>query len=314
VTSSRVFAFFVRLAVVCAAIACARATTGAPVSRAPQSAVDELLAVDRAFAEAAANTDAASAISAMFADDVVMPTPQGRFAQGSADAVAAIRANAALASARAEWAPIRGGISADAQHGFTFGYMKLHAADGTTTPLKYLAYWVRKPTGWRVAAYKRGRSPGGDVSMAMMPPALPARLVAPATDSATIARFAQSLSAAEQMFSDSAQIIGIGTAFQRNGSADAVNMGGPNSAAFVVSAAAIGGTPPGETPPPGSPVSWNADRVLVASSGDLGVTFGMIRPNTPTGESAGAAPRPPIPFFTVWRRASASDRWLYVAE
>ena len=305
----------VRVVLLVGAISCARATTGAPAAaRSPPAAVDELLAVDRAFAAAAANTDAASAISAMFTDDVIMPTPQGRFAENKVDALAAIRANAALASARAEWTPVRGGISADAQHGFTFGYMKLHAADGTTTPLKYLSYWVKTPGGWRVAAYKRGRSPAGEVSLAMMPPALPAQLVGPTNDAATIARWGQSLSAAEQMFSDSAQVIGIGVAFQRNGSADAVNMGGPNSASFVVGAEAIGAPPPGEAQATSSPVSWNADKVLVASSGDLGVTFGMIRQNPAAAQTAGGAPRPPIPFFTIWRRASTTERWRYVAE
>ena len=34
--------------------------------------------------------------------------------------------------------------------------MTLHRADGTTTPMKYLAYWEKQPTGWRVLAYKRG--------------------------------------------------------------------------------------------------------------------------------------------------------------
>ena len=30
-----------------------------------------------------------------------------------------------------EWTPIRGGVSADGQHGFTVGYMTLHRPDGT---------------------------------------------------------------------------------------------------------------------------------------------------------------------------------------
>jgi hypothetical protein len=56
-------------------------------------------------------------------------------------------------------------------------------------------------------------------------------------------------------------------------------------------------------------VSWSADRAIVASSGDLGVTFGFIRPNAGRPEGAGATP-----FFTIWRRADVNDRWRYIAE
>ncbi len=59
-----------------------------------------------------------------------------------------------------------------------------------------------------------------------------------------------------------------------------------------------------------SPVSWAADEgSIVASSGDLGVTFGYIRQNTP----APGNPRG-VPFVTIWRRADASQPWRYVAE
>jgi hypothetical protein len=143
-----------------------------------------------------------------------------------------------------------------------------------------------------------------------MPPALPPRGVAPSTDGAVLARHRASLVAAEQAFSDEAQRIGLGPAFARHGSADAVNMGGPQSAGFVVGAEAIGSAVSGgETGP--SSVSWSADEALVASSGDLGVTIGWIRINAPREDGTTA---PPIPFFTVWRRATPADPWRYVAE
>jgi ketosteroid isomerase-like protein len=52
-----------------------------------QSAVDELLAADRAFSAASATTDLVSGLSAMFADDVVIPNPPGQFAGGKAAVV-----------------------------------------------------------------------------------------------------------------------------------------------------------------------------------------------------------------------------------
>jgi hypothetical protein len=64
-------------------------------------------------------------------------------------------------------------------------------------------------------------------------------------------------------------------------------------------------------PPTGSSVSWAPDRgVIVASSGDLGVTIGTIVVNEP--DSTGA--RQSFPFFTVWRRAGPDQPWRYVAE
>lgn len=276
----------------------------------PQAAVDELLATDRAFAAAADKADVAGALGPMFADDVVMPVPPGRFAMGATAAIQALRSNPAHAGARIEWAPIRGGVSADGQHGFTFGYMTLHRPDSTPMPLKYMAYWVKRPEGWRVAAYKRARRGAGDAPTGMMEPALPPRLVEPTTDSATIARFRASLDSAERAFSDSAQQIGLGAAFTHYGSPDAVNVGGPDDSTFIVGAEAIGRAVGTGMPTNSSPVSWAPDRVIVSSSGDLGVTIGYIRPNGSSALRQAAG----IPFFTIWRRATPDDPWRYVAE
>lgn len=288
-----------------AAAACASAPRGGAGDD-PQAALDGLLAADREFAAASARTDLVSGISAMFAADVVMPLPNATFAESAEAAAAALRENPANAGARAEWAPMRGGVSADGQHGFTFGYMTVHQADGTVAPAKYLAYWVRQPAGWRVAVYRRGRRPQGEVSTGMLPPALPARLVPPSADPAAVEAHRASLDAAERAFSDEAQTIGLGPAFARWGSEDAMNMG--RGAAFTLSAASIGAEI-GEGSPGPSPVSWAPDRVIVASSGDLGVTIGYIRPNTPPASGPSA-----FPFFTIWRRPTPTAPWRYIAE
>ena len=274
----------------------------------PQSAVDELLAADRAFAAASAKTDLVAGLTAMFADDVVIPMPPGQFVDGKAAVVAALRANADNLAARTDWTPVGGGISADAHHGFTFGYMTIHRGDGSDLPLKYLSYWVKQPAGWRVAAFKRSRA-NGAASRAPMPPALPERLVEPPSDAARLAAAKASLDQAERAFSQDAQKIGLGPAFARFGSADAINLGRPDDPAIVVGAASIARMV-GEGLAEGtSPVSWAPERVIVASSGDLGVTIGWITRKTP------AADRPPKnPFFTVWRRANASAPLKYIAE
>jgi hypothetical protein len=291
----------------------AACTTASRVPRAssPQAAVDELIAVDRSFSATPENGDPIAKIASMLADDVTMPTASGSFARSRADATDALRRGLGAGRTRVQWTPVRGGVSADREHGFTFGYMTLGGPDTASVPMKYLSYWVRGPAGWRVAAYRVGRRAAGPVSLSMMSPSLPERWVAPSVDPTVREAHRASLIAAERAFSDRAQVIGLGPAFVENGSADAVNMGGRDAAAFVVGASAIGQSIGAGAPQPTSPVSWGADRAIVASSGDLGVTFGVIRPNTPPPNASGPAG---FPFFTIWRRARASDPWRYVAE
>ena len=283
--------------------------TAQPAPPSPRAAVDELLAADRAFAEGAKRLNTADALAAMFADDVTAPAPGNVYVQGKAKVVEALKTNKDNLDSRAEWAPIRGGISADGLHGFTFGYMTVVKKDDSKIPLKYLAYWVKGTNGWRVAAYRRRPRPEGTVPTEMMPPAIPERMVPPDTSTANTQRFASSLSAAEQSFSDEAQKIGIGPAFAKYGSADAINMGGANDAGFVVGSEAIGRSVGAGSPVDSSPVEWNADRVLVASSGDLGITFGTIRIKKPEPNGPKA-----IPFFTIWRRDTSAGVWRYIAE
>ena len=274
----------------------------------PRAAAEQLLAADRAFAAAAGDRSAVDALAAMFSDDVTVPAPGNLFVQGKAKAIEALKANPENLSARVRWTPIRAGVSADGQHGFTFGYMTATRADRSTVELKYLAYWVKGSDGWRVAAYRRRPRPAGEASTQVMPPSLPPAMVPPTTEAAVLRSHAASLQAAEQAFSDEAQKIGIGPAFAKYGRADAVNMGGPTSPGFIVGSEAIGRDVAGDGPPNTSPVEWSADRVLVASSGDLGITFGMIRFKNPQAGQPAA-----VPFYTIWRREPGQP-WRYIAE
>jgi hypothetical protein len=78
-------------------------------------------------------------------------------------------------------------------------------------------------------------------------------------------------------------------------------------AAFTVGAAEIGRM---MAQGPQVPLAWAPDGVLVASSGDLGVTWGMIRRTGVVPEGQPSA----FPFFTIWRRSERDGRWRYVAE
>src|ERR1043165_6224659 len=82
--------------VFCIGLAIAGPAVAAPSS--PTAAVNELLNADR-----------------QFSPDAISPTPAGTFARGKDEIVALLRANPNNATATAEWAPVRGGISADGQ-------------------------------------------------------------------------------------------------------------------------------------------------------------------------------------------------------
>lgn len=279
---------------------------GAQAPATPQNAVDELLAADRAFSAAGSSkANVIDALTPMFTADVIMPQPGGKFARGVDEAITALKANADNTTAKAEWTPIRGGISADGTQGFTFGYMTLHKPDGTSVPLKYMSYWMKTSLGWKVAVYKRSRRPDGEVSTNLMPASLPDKLVAPRPSA--VAAAAAEVAAAEKSFSDESQTMGLGAAFAKFGAADAVNMGGQPS--YVVGnekiAAAVGG--PSLTTP--SPLHWAADeKVIAASSGDLGISIGIIHRNAPMPDGS----TPTNAFFTVWRKTNGV--WKYIAE
>jgi ketosteroid isomerase-like protein len=283
----------------CVALALAGPALAVPAS--PNAAVEELMDADRQFSSDAAGDNIVDGIAAMLAPDAISPTPAGTFARGKDEIVALLRANPNNATATAEWAPVRGGISADGQQGFTYGFQIIHDAGKPDRRAKYLAYWVKRPEGWRVFGYKRAGSPPGSVSTTVRAPALPPVMI-PARPSSTLQqKYADELAARESAFSARAQAVGLRHAFIEFGSSDAMNFGGGSD--FTFGNVNIGN---GFPPDPTSPLTWAADEaVKTSSTGDLGITFGFIRQ---TGQPGA------FPFFTVWRRDRTSARWLYVAE
>lgn len=143
----------------------------------PQAAVDELLAADRKFSHDGAGIDVVDAIGAMLDEDIRAPIPPGAWARGKAEYIAALRASPLNANATADWAPVRGGISADGKQGFTFGFMTIHYPDKPDVRAKYLAYWIKRAAGWRVIAYKRAGSAPGPVATALRPASLPDQML-----------------------------------------------------------------------------------------------------------------------------------------
>lgn len=293
-------------------------TNGATATAAATAAA--LMAADRAFASTARAHTMREALAAMFDDGVVMPAPRGQMLAGRTAVLDALTATADSA-ARVTWTPIRVGLSADGRHGFTVGFMLTSRPNGGHGQYKYLAYWVRDGEGadtpWRVAAWRR-RAIDSTVSIdsTVLPPLLPAQMQKPTRDAAVLAAHRRGLIDAEAGFSNEAQRIGVGAAFAALGTEESLNVGLLTEGRFTRGAAAIARVVAGgqalDAP---STIVWRADTAFVASSGDLGITFGVIRPKAAPGEAASSGAAPPgASFFTIWRRASPTAPWRYVAE
>jgi len=265
----------------------------------PKSAVNELLAADLTFSvEAARAVDPVAGISAMLDNDVVMPSPKGN-AVGRDAVVALFRENPSYKEGFVSWSPIRGGISADGTQGFTYGFLTVSGGDPARRDRKYLSYWIKRPEGWRVVAYRQQVRPAGEVSKQMLPPSLP-ESGAEATANTSVHQ--QSVAAAEKAFSDRAQIVGLKQAFGEFGRPDAMNMYGGAGFAYGLDAVVAGFNEEGP-----AKIHWSTERSFAAPSGDLAVSIGTIKPNDPK-EAGGFA------FFTVWRRDGSDKPWRYIAE
>lgn len=282
---------------------------------APATAAAVLLAADRAYAAAGRARSMRESLEAMFTAGVMMPGPRGQVLTGKSAVLDAL-GSTGDSTARATWTPIRVGLSADGLHGFTVGFMMTARADGSRGQYKYLAYWVRdsaeSSTPWRVAAWRRRPVDStATIDSTMLSPLLPARLQLPRRDAATLGSLRKGLIDAESGFSDEAQRVGVGAAFAALGTEESLNVGPITEGRFTRGAGAIARVvAAGQPLDAPSTIVWGADTALVASSGDLGITFGVIRPKS---ASAGQ-PVPGTSFFTIWRRATPTSPWRYVAE
>ena len=120
---------------------------------------------------------------------------------------------------------------------------------------------------------------------------------------------AADLSAAESAFSVLAGRVGLREVFRVTGAPGTVNTGGSANPHFVVGPDSVAAAVSEGQGPAGSQLSWASDRVIVAASGDLGVSIGFI-----VAPVAGGGVPNRIPVFTIWRRGAAGEPWLCVAE
>ena len=269
----------------------------------PKASLDSLLAADRAFsAEAAKAADPVAGLAPMLDGEIVVPAPGKGHLVGRDAVLAYLRESPSLKEGKVSWAPVRGGISADGTQGFSYGFLTVTAGDPARRERKYLAYWIKRPAGWRVVAYRQVVREAGDVSRDMLAPSLPSFAAEAVNDAAVIAAHNKSVADAEKAFSDRAQNIGLRKAFHEFGREDTMNM--YSGAGFAYGLDAVVANFKEEGP---AKINWSTERSFAASSGDLGVSIGTIRSNDPKEAQS-------FPFFTVWRRDGPDKPWRYIAE
>lgn len=266
-----------------------------------------LLAADRKFGENAA-PDAISAITAQFGEGISFIS-LGQIFRGVAAAREALGRNPDNAKSTAKWTPIQGDVSADGKAGYTMGYITLKTAEGKETPGKYVSYWVKENGVWRVIVYKRAGRAATDIVMKEEAAPLKPAFKVTHNSAQDSTKFAAELDAAERNFSTESAVIGLSTAFTKNSADDAHHVGAPTDAEFRRGPKDIGaGIASGGEPPLGA-ISWAPEKVHVANSGDLGITFGYITIKSPDG----SAPRK-VSYLTVWKRNGLTDKWKLAVE
>jgi len=274
-----------------------------------------LLAVDLLFGgrfgPGSAARPIADGVTRLFASDVVylqagLPIVQGRDA-----ARAAMLALPNAATTVLSWRPLRGDVSADGKHGYTYGGTELRTAnpDGTTTVDfgRYIAFWEKGGDNrWRIAAYVRNRSPA-------FPGEQPAGFESP-TDK-TYPSFPIASVAAERTV-----LLGVDAAFA------AASISGTVADAFAAYVAPDGAALSGPEilygpaaihaffdagVPPGDQLDWTPEIADVAASGDLGFTVGNSAYRTT--DETGA----PLAFYskylTIWKK-QRDGQWKFVVD
>jgi ketosteroid isomerase-like protein len=263
----------------------------------------ELLAVDRAYATAAASVNLIDALVAPLAPQGVFLAPGPVFPRGPAEVRALLEANPNNARSKWSWTAIRVDVSSNGTEGYTMGYTELTQPSGAVLPGRYLSYWVRQSDGtWKIEAYKRLARAAGAVSLTPPPgfetPDDKHRRYFPNTDAASEANAA---AATDQAFSDLAQVVGNSEAFARYAAPTAAQSGNSASVGWEFGRAAIAAAHASE---PLGAFSWAPVIAHAAASGDLAFTIGWV---------FNASGQAFAKYFSVWQKQNTGE-WLYVVD
>lgn len=279
----------------------------APVPPAPARgpARDTLFELDRTRGAWLAEHASADSLLAMFGENVVYLRAGAPAVYGLDGTRALFAANPAPLGESVSWLPLGGGVSDDLHDGYTFGVAAHRAANGHE-PLhfeRYIAYWERGVASpWRIVAYAEIAGPAaGEVALTTAqttPPIL--NWPKPRAEAA------QSVRAADSLFSDVAYRLGLAVAFSGAVAPAGVVFGSPQ---LVVGPDAVREfyTAQGTA----TSLSWHPVYAAAAASRDLGFTIGEYVA-TGLGPS-GAAVQRFGKYLTVWK-LQHDGTWKFLVD
>lgn len=206
-----------------------------------------------------------------------------------------------FAGSRMTWTPIRVDVSADGRSGYTYGGGTMTAADGASTPARYIAFWRGGAGAWRIEAFMfnaggepvtpppAGFFPADDQPLSVAPGVDPDSVL----DDAALAAIMQ----ADRDFAALAMAQNPGAAFQAFAAPDAALLGGAYGPEAIGALFAGGwGT-----------LEWGPVAGGMAQSADLGYTVG-------TAVRRGADGRVGYTkYLTVWR-LQPNGEWRWVVD
>jgi ketosteroid isomerase-like protein len=273
-----------------------------------EAAHDELLRADLGRADSVARHGFASGLTASFANDVLylrggLPILRGRAAARIVIAAESIGANSSV-----RWQPVRAEASRDHLNGYSYGYAIYSMVAPRGAPAiridRYIAFWRKEATGWRIAAYAE--------TYGTPPPALalPREVADSVAADVPMSRRHGALDqirVADEDFSRDAKKLGTGEAFGRYAADDAQMFSAPGE--FITGPAAITASFGPEASR--SSLVWHPVEGEVSKSGDLGFTVGNA---IFTGErDDGARVVRYSKYLTVWKR-QRDGGWRYVVD
>jgi ketosteroid isomerase-like protein len=279
-----------------------------PLSEA-EEAHDALLRADLGRADSVTRLGFAPGLASNFATDVVylrggLPIVQGREA-----AAAIVQAESLATGTAVRWQPVRAEASADGRSGYSYGYTiyGVPSAGGAAPSIRvdrYISFWRRDDTGWRIVAY--AETYGAPPPALALPSAAASAVIGDLPMARTRGPLEQ-VRAADTAFSALAQRVGTGRAFGDFAAENAQVFSTPGE--FITGPVAIRESfgPSGSS----GALVWRPVAGGVAQSGDLGFTVGNAV-FTGQREDGGQVVRY-SKYLTVWKK-QRDGGWRYVVD
>ena len=279
-----------------------------PLSEA-EEAHDALLRADLGRADSVARLGFAPGFASSFTSDVVYLRGGLPMVRGRAAATALAQAESLAAGTAVRWQPVRAEASADGRSGYSYGYTiyGVPAAAGAAPAIRvdrYISFWRRDSTTWRIAAYAETY---GAPPPALALPAAAANAVINDLPMARARGPLEQVRAADTAFSALAQRVGTGRAFGDFAAENAQIFSTPGE--FITGPNAISDSF-GPSASSGALV-WHPVAGGVAVSGDLGFTVGNAV-FTGQREDGGQVVRY-SKYLTVWKK-QRDGSWRYVVD